>query len=127
MTSAPSVKKLVADIGCMDYDAIIIRGIIHGDINPLDYPFIFPETNRWVNSCYHMPFRYEIGMSAINEMIPRGFGVEAIKGKGSIFKAPRLLYVNRGDTYETTILCHNGRSYTLGNWGDIVERENLIW
>ena len=32
-----------------------------------------------------------------------------------------IYYVNRGDTYKTTLLRVNG-VYKIGNWGDIVER-----
>lgn len=38
-------------------------------------------------------------------------------------KSPEIHFVNKGDTYETTILFVNG-NFRIGCWGDIVERGN---
>ena len=48
------------------------------------------------------------------------FGVEYIpEGRGD--RSPAVDYLNSGDTYADTLLYVRGR-FTVGNWGDIVER-----
>jgi hypothetical protein len=69
------------------------------------------------------------GISAI--MGPGAYGAEFIPpGDGP--RSPSIEYVNRGDTYDTTILyldgvSHGGRAtgrgrWVVGAWGDIAER-----
>ena len=51
-----------------------------------------------------------------------GHGVEFIPaGKGK--NSPSILYINKGDTYRTTIMFVRGQ-FVIGCWGDIVERGN---
>jgi len=60
-------------------------------------------------------------MERIDQVL-RTFGVEYIPaGKGR--RSPAILYCNAGDTYDTTVLKINGR-FSVGCWGDIVERGN---
>ena len=48
------------------------------------------------------------------------FGVEGSEaGRGR--RSPAFDYLNTGETYELTVLYIRGR-YTVGTWGDIVER-----
>jgi hypothetical protein len=60
-------------------------------------------------------------LERINSVI-NGHGVESI-ARGHNDKSPRIEYVNMGDSYATTILWTRGR-FSVGCWGDIVERGN---
>ena len=55
-----------------------------------------------------------------------GFGVEAIQGNFSVSSYYRdivALYINRGETYETTILYETAAErFRITSWGDWVER-----
>jgi hypothetical protein len=71
-------------------------------------------------------------MDAISSIMgPGAYGAEYIPpGDGP--RSPSIEYVNRGDTYDPTILyldgvSHGGRStgrgrWAVGSWGDVVER-----
>ena len=65
----------------------------------------------------------ENAMEQANDVID-GFGVEAIKGDGpgGYWQDTVLLYVNLGDTYDTT-LCYdtNKKRFFVGDWGGWVE------
>lgn len=53
-----------------------------------------------------------------------GYGVEAIFGSDSC--TPVLLYINLGDTYDTTLLYEPAKDrFSVGSWGDYAERHNL--
>lgn len=54
------------------------------------------------------------------DQIIKGYGVEYI-GKGRNQKSPSIMYVNMGDTYDTTVMWVRGR-FVVGDWGSIVER-----
>ncbi len=43
--------------------------------------------------------------------------------QGRNSRSPAIHYANSGDTYSPTILYFNG-NFSVGNWGDIVERGN---
>lgn len=63
---------------------------------------------------------------ALNEAdkILQGFGVEAIKdnGRDSYYCDIGLLYVNKGDTYTTTLVYDTRKKrFIIAAWGDIVE------
>lgn len=63
-------------------------------------------------------------LEKVNERIG-GFGVEAIDGDGpgGYYMSVVLLYVNRGDTYDTTLLYQTDTAtFHIGSWGDWVER-----
>lgn len=51
-----------------------------------------------------------------------GFGVETIP-QGPNSRSPEIVYVNMGDTYDTTVMWVDG-NFRVGCWGDIVERGN---
>lgn len=62
-----------------------------------------------------------------------GFGVEAIQGGGRLPAGPGgyymdivLLYVNRGDTYDDTVLYDtDAERFLVGSWGDWVEEHEV--
>lgn len=52
-------------------------------------------------------------------------GVEGFTGTNNRGDIRNVLYLNAGDTYETTLLFIDDDCtgyFTIGNWGDIVER-----
>lgn len=49
-----------------------------------------------------------------------GFGVE-YAGEVDMYEGPPLLYINMGDTYDTTVCLFNG-TWKITSLGDIVER-----
>jgi hypothetical protein len=49
-----------------------------------------------------------------------GCGVEEIQ-QGHNQRSPAIMYVNMGDTYDTTIMWYNG-GFHVGCWGAIVEQ-----
>lgn len=59
------------------------------------------------------PVRPTRTLGLINEVL-EGYGVENIEEHD-------LLYVNLGDTYDTTVLWVNGR-FRIGSWGAVLER-----
>ena len=63
-------------------------------------------------------------LRAANDNMPRGCGVEPLRGKymGGYWGDTHALYVNTGDTYSATLLydCHKERFYVT-SWGDYVE------
>jgi hypothetical protein len=79
----------------------------------------FKSVDSWVRSCFHLPNFHSIQM-ALADVLCETCGVERIsKGRGA--KSPAIEYCNTGDTYAATLLYVNGR-YSVGCWGDIVER-----
>lgn len=118
----PSVKRIAKTLNLSIDKAKLVRGIIDNSIRVKDNE-AFPNTNKWIYSCYNTPSRHEIKMEALNETIG-GFGVEVL---GDVYNYPPRIdaeYVNLGDTYIPTIVFHDGR-YKLTSWGDIVEKFNL--
>ena len=59
------------------------------------------------------------------ERIGKHMGGEEVQEipPGTGARSPRILYVNKGDPYETTVLWIGG-NFRIGCWGDIVERGN---
>lgn len=84
----------------------------------------FPSVQKWLAQCHNEPARPELIMEAINELTG-GHGVEAIRGRyvSRYYQDIQAVYVNQGDTYDSTILLDNetGR-YMLTSWGDWYER-----
>jgi hypothetical protein len=77
------------------------------------------EMQKWVEKYGHRNVRPERLFERLSGVIG-GFGVEYIPaGEGS--RSPSVLYINKGDTYRTTIMWVRGR-FVVGCWGDIVER-----
>lgn len=73
---------------------------------------------------------WRLRMEEINKILG-GFGVEAIRGewKNGYWCDIVATYVNRGDTYSTTVLHVRGESqfddrgrFIVSSWGDFVER-----
>ncbi len=64
-------------------------------------------------------------MDAANDVLD-GYGVEAVQGEGAdlgrYWRDTIALYVNLGDTYDTTILFDTDREeFLIGSWGDFLE------
>lgn len=119
----PSVRT-IERVGITREQAKLVRALMVGDVDPND-PDKFPATAKWVSQCYNRPYGIDMIMSAINEVI-EGFGVEALELVPGSFSncqsAPYWNYVNLGDTYKTTVMCHSNGRFRIGCWGDIAER-----
>ncbi len=129
----PSEKALVAAFKLTPAKARLIRNLcnardsrslLEGMINKY-----CPETAKYANSCHNYPYSYEMWrttlvLDAVNHIIG-GYGVEALGPGSGSGHAPPYEYVNMGDTYATTIIYkHATDALSIGNWGDIVERED---
>jgi hypothetical protein len=107
------------------FDANLAILLIRYRINPELHFRRFPQTCRWLNSCYHPPRTIELILEALNELLG-GHGVEAIQHEeiyvdryhGNIVAS----YINTGDTYSPTILLdHIKNRWRLTTWGDFYE------
>lgn len=67
------------------------------------------------------PNRAEFILDDFNPIL-MGYGVEFIP-QGHNQRSPWIVYVNKGDTYENTLMFVGGK-LAVGSWGDIVERGN---
>lgn len=117
----PSVKTLMSIRGVDKEKAALIRRIMLRKVRVTGNE-LFPVTNDWLDRCYNLPVRYELQMSAIDEVIG-GFGVEGGEfcSDGFLQDGKWYVYVNMGDTYDNTVLYYNG-SFRVICLGDFVER-----
>ncbi len=88
------------------------------------------EFNANPTSTLKKAMKMTIGMNPeerlqeINDMVG-GYGVESIEGNGNsrYWMDTVALYINMGDTYNTTLLYNTDLDkYTITTWGDWVER-----
>lgn len=122
-----SIRKVMESLHVDRETAKRIRGVVKGTISP-ENPDMFPKTDRWIRSCYHMPSITALKLSALNELID-GFGVEGI-GQGDWREnyTPPFEYINTGDTYSVTIIRDNRRNrYFISDWGTIVEKNPKLF
>lgn len=80
----------------------------------------FSSVEKWVAQCHNAPSKDERRLCALNQLT-EGHGTEAIKPDDEVY--PKMVYVNQGDTYTTTIL-HDleTNEFLLGCWGDWLEK-----
>lgn len=104
MYNIPTVKFMM-NRGFTKEQATFIRKAIERYYKK--YPFNHPRPTTTLNK--------------ISEMLNL-CGVESIP-KGNNEKSPEIVYVNSGDTYDTTVMWINGR-FRIGDWGSIFERGN---
>ena len=83
----------------------------------------FESTYKWIQSCYNMPFRSEIRMEMLNELL-EGFGTEEISGNETK-SGCRITYINFGDPYFPTVIFCNVWKYPYriakGGWGNYIK------
>lgn len=106
---APSVPRLCAELGVSTDDAQCIRNLLHGD-DP--------------RNVHQSVKNVDVILNAVSEMI--GDGVECIETSEYIdeyYRYTALIYVNRGDTYTTT-LCYETATdrFMLTSYGDWCEK-----
>ena len=81
----------------------------------LSVRLIFPRLYSWISLVRDALLATETAFPDLGT-----FGVEGSEaGRGR--RSPAFDYLNTGDAYELTVLHVRGR-YTVGTWGDIVER-----
>lgn len=123
----PSVKTL-SGITDTPKQAKKLRAILESK-NREEICQMSEDARKYRNQCYHEPELYVLKMYAANEIIG-GYGVEAIdipEGSFNNCQTPDICieYVNRGDTYDTTLVRVNNRgkiTYRVTDWGSIAER-----
>jgi hypothetical protein len=131
MFAGPSVKKMIEQ-GIAEETAKKIYHIINSpvfisksyDEEPITTMMRteYPKTLHWLNCCHNTPTESEIRMDMINEALD-GCGTEALDENPSWFPYPHYVYVNMGDTYDTTIIFdYKENTFLCGSWGDIAEK-----
>lgn len=114
---APSCKRLVNSLKLTKQQAIKVRRIIHGTLNPETIEAV----SSWVDQCYHKPTDLELRMAAINSII-ECYGVEAIPPNFT-GNYPKAVFCNVGETYDLTILYdYSTDTFKLTSYGDYIER-----
>jgi hypothetical protein len=99
--------------------------LVNGELSPDRFPSVI----AWERQCYNRPRLSERVMCALNELLD-GFGVEIVEDEvvwvDSYYGYIVASYVNKGDSYENTILLdHIRNKYVLTCWGDWVENRGL--
>lgn len=121
----PSVKTLQTALSLTRPDALRLRKLLEGRLDPES----FASVQQWRAQCFHWPpRRFEMVLCAANEILGT-HGVEAIEGTEHVDNYSGCFcvsYCNTGDTYAATLLYdHRTGRYSVGSWGDVVEREGL--
>lgn len=110
----PSLKRLEQNFPGKGAE---LRAVLTGRRDPES----FTAVHTWVEQCRHRPRYLELQMAALNVVL-EGHGVESIQKDGT-YGTPEALYVNMGDTYNTTIIWDDGRqTWFVESWGDWVEK-----
>lgn len=123
--NAPSVARLVRHMHLTDEQALTVRGLLHGEINPDDEQR-FPKTVAWKKQCYNPPKRLDLLLEALNEAT-EGHGTEPINIEQAWVDRYWMdccaVYVNVGEAYAPTIVYDTDRDrFDLLGWADMVER-----
>lgn len=111
MTRGPSVKTIMSQLRLDRYDAAELKNLMKGT----HYPKHYDERDTQV----------EATMKHANKLM-HGYGVEALQDENAwvdrYWQSTLALYVNKGDTYSTTLLydTENDR-YLITSWGDFYE------
>ena len=101
-----------------------LRALLTGQADERAYASV----KRWCVQCHHTP-RYQARVEcAVNEIL-EGHGTEAIFSDGHV--SPDAVYINMGDTYNTTLLydCVRGRWLITcwGNWLEAQEKRGKVY
>lgn len=116
----PSVKTIQDGLKIDGEKAKTIRGLFDGSID------VETHSNLWEKEPYVGNYSDAEKILYVIDKLIGGFGVEAITGDwvDSYHQNIQLSYVNKGETYATTVIRDNlkGR-WIIGDWGTIVEYE----
>jgi hypothetical protein len=90
------------------------------DLSPVQWKLFYTlaVNKTWQDfhtSGHHESFAYRDYLEAISKVIG-GFGAESLHPEH-----PDIWYVNMGDSYNTTVLLHQGYLY-ISTWGDVMEK-----
>lgn len=119
-----TIKRLMDCLNIEEDKAREVLWVVKGIIDPMDYESV----KTWVSRCYNPPSRVELKLEALNEIID-GYGTESIEGDyvDSYYMDIRYIYINKGDTYQGTIVFDTANSkFILSSWGDIVEKDSSL-
>lgn len=98
--------------------AVLILLIMRGDLEPADFPEMFPQTTGWMRRCHHTPPDYSIQEHAIAELLDTTFEALEVEGAPhSSFEGVKCFgivggYANAGDPYVATIV-HSYRNLDM--------------
>ena len=124
MIRAPSVKTLMTIAGMEPDRARLLRRVLKTEtrfgLKDLveKFPDRFKAARDWLRSCYNPPSKIELKLEMANDLCD-GYGVEGF-GECNMFIGPPLLYVNMGDSYDTT-LCRFRGAWRVACWADFAE------
>lgn len=125
--SIPSVKTIADKFGLDKETATLCRKVMEGGHNKRlrrEYPDRFAATIERVENDICFTGSEERALSMLNDLVG-GYGVE-YTGEVDMHDGPPLLYINKGDTYDTTICLFLG-DWKVCSWGDIVERNEKLF
>jgi hypothetical protein len=126
---AIKAERIAEEFGASLFDANLALLIIRGRFTDEKFPSVFqrrfPQTQAWLNACFHKPRPREIALEMLNELFDT-CGVEAIEHEtiyvDSYYRNIVASYLNTGDTYAPTLLLdHIDNRWRLTSWGDFVE------
>jgi hypothetical protein len=117
--STDALQKAFSNLTWAECNAI--TQLLSGSVDLMTYP---AAENRQ-SQAYHSHDHYILAMEAVNGLLG-AYGVEYVAHKDDGYAKGSFrgfYYFNFGDTYDTTILVSaQGENWTIGCWGDRVER-----
>lgn len=117
MSRFPSIKTLKPVFGDRAKEA---RELLTGEGATKRKTRDYASVTQWEREAHGQISYHERLMVALDE-IAGTYGVEALMARDA--RWPDYEYLNSGDTYNTTLLFnHRTKSFSVGCWGDIVER-----
>lgn len=113
----PSIRTIEKRLNVDRVKATAIRDVMTGMLDAES----FPGVANWVRQCYNRPWKSELKMAAIDEIMET-HGVEAL-GKINEY-TPLYVYCNTGDSYKATVVYdYEKEQFFISSWGDLVEND----
>lgn len=120
---APSVKRLMAELGLDREHANKVRALLHGAKQPDEYKSV----QDWLRQCFHEPDYVEQLLVALNEVCDT-CGVEYLgrENPDTYRERPKFAFLNTGDMYASTLFySYENDSFYISSEGDLAERHRL--
>ncbi len=100
---APSVERIERVLGIDRDKALTIRALMKRDGGPRTDIGAFPQTEAWVQACYHRPPWWDVALHAIDEALGT-HGIEGWSEPDDVSRPDRTVsYCNTGDSYAPTV------------------------
>jgi len=119
--NTPAVSTFMKVFGFTLEEATRIKGLLTGKVDL----FTSDQAARRDQRSFNAHEGYVLVLEALDEAFgSRTYGVEYIAHKGDTFTVSRgIVYLNVGDPYRTTLMLNlDTGKWSIGCWGDIVER-----